>query len=1249
MTAVSSRRQARAGRAGFTGFAGFAVIALAIGCASGPAPQPSLQTLRELAAAAPGDAALQTRVALGELFAYDGDPARAEGQLGRARALARHDVGLALGAGLYADVHGRPALALQAYLDAIANAARPGSLENALAAEIAVLALSGLSESVDDFAPRVEAALAKALAQPGLPPAVRFNAQLLRIELAQRRGDRSAAQALAQTNGCVTEWRVAGPFGPRQLLGFDADHGVNPAAPLLASYDLGPGRGKRSVRTLGARGCQVSIGGGPLGEGGTSYVQSKLSAPRTGSYLLRVETPNSVVLYVDGKEQLRLDRRRVMDARVRFLPLELAAGEHLLTLKLGTRHPNPVMALALLPVTAAEAARVQLPEQARLEQGFARYLRSAAQLARGDVLGARETLTGIKVGIKASALLFMQRASVALGDPLVPSEVRDDDARQLLLSALQRDEGLWAPTVQLARLAAENGRAKEAIQVLREARQRWPEVPSLTLALVELLRSEDWDAEADALVRALNARLPHACAPAYAELEMLRRLGREKAAAATVERVMACDARSNARFSLRLRQRDFKAAQSELARLEALDPAQDRFGWLLAWAELGRNLGDDALVESSLAELRREYPRSVSPLLEQVDRLAAAGKLAEARQALDAGLVAEPSALAELRRIAPVLGASDAMERYRKDGAAVIAAFEKSGRSYEGPQVLVLDYMVARVFDDGSEQALVHTIQRVQSDEAVDELAEVQVPEGARVLTLRVVKPDGRRLEPDQIAGKDAVSLPSVSVGDYVEVEYLLDSTASEGFPSGYLGDRFYFRSFEVPFDYSHLMVVVPERMQVQVDPRGEAPRAIERIEDGLRVLEFRVTESPPLSPEPGSVASREYIPSVRVGVNAGWEPFVEGIREVIVDRDLHDPAVARLVQSLVADAKSPMERAQRLYDWVLENVENNDDLFSQAATMLRAKAGNRTRVLHYLLGMANVPSTLALVRSATGDTVRSTMADENTYEHLMLRVGEGDAARWLFTVERWAPFGFVPAPLRGEAALLLVPGLHEVRLPAGSPGADRRELQLEVELSAEGSAHVQVMETVHGTGAVGWRGQLESIPAAELERRFEDDYVARLVPGAQLTKLEIEGREHAAEAIVLRYRFDVDVLGRKVPQGWALPALFASQLAANFARVSTRTTTELLAAPLDTALEIRLHLPPGQRAVALPAAASFGPAGGSTGRFELAYERQGELLVLKRSVLLPMQRISAAQYPGFADFCRKVDLLEGQELLLSK
>src|SRR6202008_2007927 len=96
----------------------------------------------------------------------------------------------------------------------------------------------------------------------------------------------------------------------------------------------------------------------------------------------------------------------------------------------------------------------------------------------------------------------------------------------------------------------------------------------------------------------------------------------------------------------------------------------------------------------------------------------------------------------------------------------------------------------------------------------------------------------------------------------------------------------------------------------------------------------------------------------------------------------------------------------------------------------------------------------------------------------------------WLLTVERWAPFGSVPPILRGQPALLMQPGAPAARVSEGLLGPDTREFKVQVELRAQGSAKVDVVERLHGSEAVAWRSQLEQIPAAELNRRMEQDYV---------------------------------------------------------------------------------------------------------------------------------------------------------------
>jgi hypothetical protein len=377
------------------------------------------------------------------------------------------------------------------------------------------------------------------------------------------------------------------------------------------------------------------------------------------------------------------------------------------------------------------------------------------------------------------------------------------------------------------------------------------------------------------------------------------------------------------------------------------------------------------------------------------------------------------------------------------------------------------------------------------------------------------------------------------------------------------------------------------------------------------------------------------------------WPAFVDSIRDVLSDRDLYDPELAALVQQIVGEA-DPADyalRARRVYSWVLEHIDNNDDLFSQAAVMVRSRSGNRARVLHYMLGLAGIPSRMALVRSASGDNVPSNMADGDTYEHLLVTYDDGQQPIWLFTVERDAPFGYVPALLRGQPALLLAAGAPRTVVPNAAAHQDLRQLTLDITLAKDGSAHVEALETLRGTGAVSWRGQLQSIPAPELGQRFEEEYLARLLPGARLDKLHISGREQEAETLQLQYTFDVSVLGRRAGANWALPSMLASHLSQTYAQLDQRTTTMLVPMPLDVEITLRVHLPKGTKRpstvdpVRLQAAIEGKP------RFDMSTKVDGDTLIIERRLDMPLMRVPTNAYQAFASFCRMVDVAEAKEV----
>src|SRR4029078_7146577 len=120
---------------------------------------------------------------------------------------------------------------------------------------------------------------------------------------------------------------------------------------------------------------------------------------------------------------------------------------------------------------------------------------------------------------------------------------------------------------------------------------------------------------------------------------------------------------------------------------------------------------------------------------------------------------------------------------------------------------------------------LTHQIVRVDSKDAIDRWGEVAVPAGAELLTGRTRKRDGSRREPEEIAGKEAISAADLEIGDYVEWEYVETHAPSSAFAPGFLADRVFFQSFEAPLDRSELVVIAPAALALDIDPRAGAPR----------------------------------------------------------------------------------------------------------------------------------------------------------------------------------------------------------------------------------------------------------------------------------------------------------------------------------------------------------------------------------------------------------------------------------------
>jgi hypothetical protein len=394
-------------------------------------------------------------------------------------------------------------------------------------------------------------------------------------------------------------------------------------------------------------------------------------------------------------------------------------------------------------------------------------------------------------------------------------------------------------------------------------------------------------------------------------------------------------------------------------------------------------------------------------------------------------------------------------------------------------------------------------------------------------------------------------------------------------------------------------------------------------------------------------VSNHEYLPSINLGFRASFARYVESLRDLLADKDAYDPEAHAFVTNLLSDkqARTLADKVAALHGWVTEQIEATEEVFGSAPAMLAARTGSRERVLRYMLSLAGIEADLALVRGIEADHTEGALPDPETYGYLLVRLREDGAMRWLHAGTRYAPPSYLPPQLRGQRALMLDHKGDTAQIPRGDIEEGLRDIDAEIRIAEDGSATLRIREQQRGGMAFALRDNLDEIPEAELNTRFEQSYAASVLPGARLTALTITGRDAKAEPLVLDYTLEVSAFGHRSGDELRVPSLFGAQLQAHHARMHTRTTTALIAP--DQASNVREH-------IRLPKGASFAPPPRSVklshpigASFSLEAKADGDTLLLTRALRLPTSRVEVEAYPAFAEFCRNVDVAEAADVVV--
>ncbi len=1142
---------------------------------------------------------------------------------------------------------------------------------------LCVIGLRAISQILDQ-SPRLNAAIERQgqeLLQSG---AMRGEAALwlrdILAELDFRQGDIASGRAMVQDAGIVDRASLIGPFST--LTHLDWETAFAPEKGELTGQ--GP-LGSVAPRDIEAPAGILAIPGEPA-MGHVYYWAADVTIREASRHAL-IARGGTARVFIDG--HMVLDRRAFdgFVTNASGVEVDLSAGVHRLLVKVPRLSDAREIKISLgradgqksgvtLQPAQDQAARsptapgvfplngfwlsadaLQQALEPTLGPILARFAAARGSLHSADTLSAREMAESLCQDACPPALHAL-RGEARLADPSRAKSVAQGLALHDFETALKADAHDAPSIVALIRHALRERRLDRASDLLQQLRRAAHPAALIPFELdIALAQARGVDAlVTQAAERALHVDPTH-CASLRALFDLARKNDVPDRAAHLLEQMAGCQNAALLKVNFLRRRGQLDEAREALRPMELLHP--DELGLMSLSIDLDIERGDFAAAKSRAEALCERWPSRASLFKKLADVLERMGETEAAQKARERALDIDGSDL-KLRQALAMKGRHTILQDALQDGQDWIARYLKSKPTEDAPAVLVLDSFVAHIHADGSLTGLTQTISRAIDQEGVSRLAEVDIPDGAEILVLRTIKEDGQILEPEPIPGKEALSMPGVEIGDFVEVAYLTSEAPPAALAPGFVTPRFYFRGPEDRFFHSTFEVRAPLDMPLIVDTHLIADDEIERGHaDGIQRLKVARDDVPPLVREPNGPPLDELLPWMQIGFAVDRTGFLLGWADRLLLFDWRSPEIEARARALAGD-KVGIEALKALHAGVMRIVKGGENPFRSASATLSEERGSRVNLLKALAESLGFTARHVAVHGHPLSRLDTRLPTPERWDNMLLWVRLPDGQELILDpATRWAPFGHLPPGLRGAQAAKL-PDLGEAielfTLPQDL-APERHRLSLALSLDADGTLTGQGEDVFEGYQAAALRPALEKMGPERVRQMVEQSMVAAHFDGARLVRFDLAMDESGEGPVVFRYSLSAPRFARRDGQALVLPqGLFTRKLAKTWLEFFSRETPLILGTPSEAAIQATLTLPEGFIWDKSPDETRLTTPFGHYLRRESVSGMEGEAaggrratIELEEQILIEMQRVEPDAYPGFGEFLTSVDRLQAQ------
>lgn len=586
---------------------------------------------------------------------------------------------------------------------------------------------------------------------------------------------------------------------------------------------------------------------------------------------------------------------------------------------------------------------------------------------------------------------------------------------------------------------------------------------------------------------------------------------------------------------------------------------------------------------------------------------------------------------------------------------------------------VVVNQRVNNIYPGGLSSRYFEYAYAVQTREGAEQLRQFSlgfVPgqRNLEVLSARVLRPDGSTREtfesrdyqpytgPSAMYGDvhtRSVTLSNIQVGDIVVLEYVQHEVGQQNMFDDYFGALWVFDS-QYPAALARFVLYSPADTDIYVERSGEEI-ALESSEEGgrvERVYEERDIEA--IASEASTPGYTEIFRYLHATTYKDIDTLANWYWNLIKDQMTTSPEMIQTVQELIDGVDDRRTQVSRIYNYVVQNTRYVSMAFGiggfrphRTTSCFSQRYGDckdTASLLKVMLGIADIPSHLVLIRTREGGRVFNHLPSLELFNHAITYVPEFDL--YLDGTASYSGSDELTEADQGATAVIILDGEGGDAVITPFLPAENKRDELRAVIDARGAtAHGRVHRRFVGEGAAGIRSVFSG---SDQKRKVLENWLARSIPKITVETAEFNGLEDLDTPA----EYDAQVkdgrwLQKRGEEYVLLPFGFETFSIGDRASTSTRTLPLSLPPPETTQRHLEIRVPDGYTPTQIHESETT-IEDTDFGRFVMtvAWDETHQRLVVDGRLVRHVTTVTPEDYPRFRTWAREIQRTANKPIL---